>query len=396
MTRAFGLAGALLFAAACGGNKTSPGPCDQDPPAPECIIECDPTPGAANTCPSGFHCAPDGFCDAQCTQGGSECGDGYICTNDGYCLQVDGDANFGPDADCPDVQFTAERVTPTIQLLLDESGSMDDNFQGGTRKYDAMRNALVGAMGVVNDYQAAVYFGATLYTQSSACPDLRPGAGGTGRALNNATAIANLINAHDPGTDGGGTPTGPALEATYQEMLANPPPTGSPPIIILATDGQPFTCPDNEDNAAGQAQSLAAATAAFAAGIPVYVLGLAPSGDTGLNNHLQQVANVGQGQDPVTGTATYYPASDPGALADAFDTIIGGVVSCSLMLDGDISEQQAAAGTVLLNGMPLMYGTDWTLSGSNVIVLQGAACTTLQGSTDPTVVGNFPCGNIIE
>jgi hypothetical protein len=50
------------------------------------MTQCDPSPGAANSCPAGYHCAPDGYCDAQCTQGGSECGDGYHCTADGQCL----------------------------------------------------------------------------------------------------------------------------------------------------------------------------------------------------------------------------------------------------------------------------------------------------------------------
>jgi hypothetical protein len=50
---------------------------------------CDPKPGAANTCPGGYHCAPDGFCDAVCTPQGGECGDGYICTPDGRCKGKD-------------------------------------------------------------------------------------------------------------------------------------------------------------------------------------------------------------------------------------------------------------------------------------------------------------------
>jgi hypothetical protein len=51
------------------------------------MTACDSQPGAPNTCPSGYHCTPDGHCDAQCTQGGSECGDGYHCTADGSCEQ---------------------------------------------------------------------------------------------------------------------------------------------------------------------------------------------------------------------------------------------------------------------------------------------------------------------
>ncbi|NVB84645.1 MAG: carboxypeptidase regulatory-like domain-containing protein, partial [Kofleriaceae bacterium] len=59
------------------------------PPPAACMSQCDPSPGAANTCPQGYHCAPDGFCDAVCTPTGNECGDGYVCTPDGRCKGED-------------------------------------------------------------------------------------------------------------------------------------------------------------------------------------------------------------------------------------------------------------------------------------------------------------------
>lgn len=71
--------------AACGG-KPGKSICDnQVPPPAACMTTCDPSPGSPNTCPSGYHCAADGFCDALCTQSGNECGDGYVCTADGRC-----------------------------------------------------------------------------------------------------------------------------------------------------------------------------------------------------------------------------------------------------------------------------------------------------------------------
>jgi hypothetical protein len=384
----------LAAAAGCGGHNSQPGPCDVEPPAPECMQECDPAPGAANTCPSGYHCAPDGFCTAACTQGGAECGSGRYCTSDGHCEELDGDANLGPDADCPDVEFTATQVIPTVQFLIDKSGSMDDTYGGGFTKYEALEDALVGGVDIVGQYQSSVYFGAALYSQQSGtCPELLPGASGTGRALNNKPAISSLITSNGPG---GGTPTFESLTEVYQEMIANPGPPDSPPIIILATDGEPFLCPDNDQgtNAQARANVVSTAQASYAAGIRVFVLGLSVSSAT--DDHLQQVANAGVGQDPVTGTAPYYPADNPTALADAFAAIIGGVVSCDLTLDGDISPDQAAAGTVILNGTTLMYGTDWTLVGTNVIHLEAAACMALQQSTNPTVTANFPCGAVIE
>jgi hypothetical protein len=393
--RALAYAAAAVLFTACGGNSGGPGPCEADPNLPECLQACDPLPGAPNTCPAGFHCAPDGTCDAQCTQGGSECGSGKTCTIDGECVDDGNDANLGPDADCPDVTFTAEQVIPTVQLLLDKSGSMDDDYpdDGDPSKWDALEQALVGSANIVGNYQASVYFGATLYSETDAgCPDLTPSAAGTGRALNNQPAIADLIEANGPD---GGTPTYESLEATYMEMVANPGPADSPPIIILATDGDPYICPNVEGSIPeARMRVVQTAQAAYAAGIRVFVLGLSVNSAT--DEHLRQVANAGAGQDPVTGTAVYYPADNPTALAAAFDTIIGGVASCDLVLDGDITEAQAAAGTVLLNGSPLMYGTDWTLVGMNTIHLEPGACEILQSTSNPTVTGTFPCGTIIE
>jgi len=86
--RGFVLSGALLFAAACGGNHNGQSVCDNVvPPPAACMTACDAQPGAPNTCPGGYHCTPDGHCDAQCTQSGGECGDGYHCTSDGTCEQ---------------------------------------------------------------------------------------------------------------------------------------------------------------------------------------------------------------------------------------------------------------------------------------------------------------------
>ena len=76
-----------VVTAACGGDNPGQSVCDNVvPPPAACMTMCDPAPGAANTCPGGYHCTPDGTCDARCTQGGEECGDGYRCTPEGRCV----------------------------------------------------------------------------------------------------------------------------------------------------------------------------------------------------------------------------------------------------------------------------------------------------------------------
>jgi hypothetical protein len=75
--------------AACGSSHNGQSICDNVvPPPAACMQACDPSPGATSTCPGGYHCTPDGKCDAVCTPSGGECGDGFTCTSDGQCQQV--------------------------------------------------------------------------------------------------------------------------------------------------------------------------------------------------------------------------------------------------------------------------------------------------------------------
>ena len=372
-----------LTAAACGGPKQFGTVCD-DPNAPEaCNQSCDPTPGAAQSCPSGFYCSEDGKCDAECTPSGGQCGDGYTCTAEGRCVGDDMPVPTGPDASCPAVNFTAKAVTPSIQLLIDRSGSMDQSI-GAVDRYTAVRNALVDPTdGVVTKLQSKAYFGASLYSTDAPCPKLYS----VPRALSNRDAIATLINSQSPA---GNTPTGGAIDQVVAGFAANPPPAGSPPIIVLATDGLPNNC--DGDSAAGQQKAIQAATASYAAGIRLFVLAV---GNGIADNHLQAMANAGAGVQAGQPNAPYYVSNSPADLANAFNQIIGGVLSCELMINGNVDQSQAAGGTVVLNGMTLQYGTDWELATPNTIRLLGQACENLKSSINPVVTASFPCGSIL-
>jgi len=289
-----------------------------------------------------------------------------------------GGGGGGPDASCPAVHFAATQVTPSIQLLIDRSGSMDTTLPGtNTSRYQAMHDALVGSTGVVSQLQNKVYFGASLFSADAPCPKLysQP------RAMANATTIKSLIESQSPN---GNTPTAPSIDAVVADFAANPPPMGSPPVIVLATDGLPNSCNANDDTTA---ETVTAAGKAYAAGIRVFVLGIAGVNDS----FLQQVAAAGVGM----ANAPYYTANSPAQLQAAFQQIIGGVVSCDLMITGNIDPSQAAGGTVTLDGQTLTYGTDWTLVGGNTIELQGSACDKLKTTANPSVDASFPCGSVI-
>lgn len=370
---------ALIFAfaaAACGSNKNGNSICDTDPPPVGCGGTCDPG-AAVSGCDPGFHCRPDGTCDAVCTPGGAEC-DPQICTQDGKC--EDPGPGGGPNDACPAVTLTAEAVTPSISLLLDQSGSMYD--QNPTR-YSQMRDALVGTTGVVTQLASKAYFGAMLYT----CDQGALSNPAQDRALNNANAVRQLIDSKLT-TRGGNTPTPEAIDKMVETFALKPPPADSPPVIVLATDGLPNTCPNNQTDT--RPQSVQAARAAFAAGIPVYVLAMNID-----SAHFQELANAGQGHQAGQPNVKYYPVNDAQQMKAAFDAIIGGVISCDLKLTSKVDPFYESQGIVTVNGMQLQYGTEWTVENGDTIKILGDACTRLKNTANAQVQATFPCGGVV-
>ncbi|HEX3477194.1 MAG TPA: vWA domain-containing protein [Kofleriaceae bacterium] len=394
MTRVL-LLGFALAAAACGG-KTFPSLCaTQFPPPAECTTACDASPSAANSCSSGFHCSGDGKCDEVCTASGGQCGNDYSCTSDGRCVQNgNGNGTGGePDA-CPSAHFQAMKTTPSIQLLIDRSGSMLHDFgdnqttDATKQKFTIEQTALVGPQGVVTLLQGSIFFGASMFP-SGTCPGLFETAT---RKAGNEPDIAALLSAHPPDPNAN-TPTSQAIDGAVTNFMANPAPKGSPPVILLSTDGLPNTCMDSTLSAKARADTVTAAKNAFAKGIRLFLLVEGNKFDAQFG---QDLANAGQGIVAGQPPAIVYTATDPKSLSDAFNAIVGGVLSCDLQLSGQVDPTAGQNGTVTLNNMTLNYGTDWTLDPNGLIIhLIGNACTTLKNSQDPVVDATFACGAII-
>ncbi|MGB5694665.1 MAG: vWA domain-containing protein [Polyangiales bacterium] len=373
-----------------------------------------PPPGCDEACPSGSDSECElgtfclnGVCSAQCTAD-EGCAQGSTCNARGRCVMgtggTGGTGNTGGNG-CQSIQVTPTRSVPNVMFLVDQSGSMTENFAGQPR-WTAAHGAITE---IVADLESIVRFGLTTYTSNNGnsnppCPRL-PVAGDPFAAsprvdfgLNNSSAISNnsIYPSAYPNDAGGDTPTGDSIDALVGVIQASPPPAEGPTIIVLATDGEPDTCEQpNPQN--GQAEAVTAATAAHAAGLDVFILSV---GNDVSDAHLQQMANVGVGKpanesgDP----APFWKATTPELLADAFQQIISDSISCEVQIDKPFDDVTLACaeGDVRLNGTPLSCPSEWQVKPgvNNVIELVGSACDTFKSGSS-TFTAEFPCGAIV-
>lgn len=295
------------------------------------------------------------------------------------------DDPFGDEGVCADLLVRTSGVIPTVSLLIDQSGSMTDNF-GGQDRWSAVRQTLMAPGGVVQRLETSVRFGLDLYTSfdgGPTCPNLTSMA----PSLNNYNAINAIFSPAAPEED---TPTGEAIDAVAN-ALSNFEEQG-PKIIVLGTDGEPDTCaePDPQN---GQALSVAAAERAFDRGIRTFVISV---GDQVGAGHLQDMANAGVGLSPnAPEPAPYYIALNADELVRAFEEIIGGVTGCIFTLDGQVDISRAGDGMVALDNEFLEPGVEWRLVDGKTIELLGDACDTVQDGDPHDVAAVFPCGEIV-
>lgn len=286
-----------------------------------------------------------------------------------------------------------QRLVPTVQLVIDGSGSMDNAF-GNTTRWEALHDALLGEDGVVSTLESSVRFGMSIYQigSSNTCPLLT----GPAPALQNAAEI-EAVWLESPG---GATPTGEAMETVVASMSAST--DGAPQVIVLATDGAPngcsaagvdfqqyFMCLANPNGAGcaelmmmlandGYARTLQAAIAAQAKGINVYVIDLSEGGIN--QQELQKIANVGVGraEDQIPPAPLFAP-NDPDALGAAIRSIVRGAGSCIVAVEGQINDPDHICETqsiVTLNSQVLdchdPHG--WRAIDTTHIEILGNAC----------------------
>jgi hypothetical protein len=303
---------------------------------------------------------------------------------------------------CREVMQPLAKLPPDILIVLDASGSMNDdpsntactNGCGATSKWAQMTPAINQ---VVAATDMTVNWGLKFFADTDATCGVGNNVAvqvGVNTAGAVQTAIAGRTSANGGVTNGSRTPTRLAetAGANYLRGLTDM----NPRFIVLATDGLPNCAPGNGDTAADDsAGAVMAVSDAAMNGIPTFVVGIATGGgmaDTTLSN----MANAG-GYPRSGGPPSYYSVSSTTEFVSVLQTLVGMAATCTFAVPeptGDTSREHIA---VVVNGTELKRdpnhadGWDYTSTGMTAVQIYGSTCNGIMGGSITDVKIVFKC-----
>lgn len=295
---------------------------------------------------------------------------------------------------CVDITRSYSSVPATVLLLIDQSQSMSFPFGDSTR-WSVLREAIIAPDGgLLASLDPNARIGLMLYTGRGGlsnplgCPLITE----VSAQFDNVEAVREAYRAAGP-QQGGDTPTGESI--TQAALSLSNVPSGTPRYILLATDGVPDTC-EQPKPSEGLPLALEAASAAFAQGIRVLVLGVSDGLDAW---RVQQLANAGAGKDPslvfgvdADAEEPFSASSDPRELAGQLRGIIGDVRSCTIELGAPVGTERELEGRLVLDGAPLDNDrrNGWSFVDDDTLRLNGSACDQVLADGERLEV-RFPC-----
>ena len=177
------------------------------------------------------------------------------------------------------------------------------------------------------------------------------------------------------------TPTAAAINAAtaYLKTVND----GNSKAVLLATDGEPNCGGGQGSTSSDLPNTLTALSAAKAAGFPVYVIGIGPSGA-----NLTSMAQAG-------GTGDYYPATSPQQLSDALTKISTIVGSCSFTAVSPPPDPTLVSVYVDKQLVPQNTNNGWTFGATtSTVLLTGTYCANVMSGVSTQVEILFGCPNI--
>jgi len=313
---------------------------------------------------------------------------------------ADGNNTFESDATvtCVATNPMTTNVPPDILILLDRSGSMNQQLDGTTcaggcganSKWTITTTALANYLPTI---ETTVNLGLKLFASpsGSSCT-VSPTAEIAPRA-NNA-AMINTLLAGRTSQPGSSTPTTAAMmnAASYLKTVTD----NNPKFILLVTDGIPTCgkdmCAAGVDLGGGSmtqcddANAIAMVKTVHDMGISTFVLGVGTSTSPGDGTLSQMAMNGGYARNA---TPAYYPIDKPDDLTAAFQAVTGMVSKCFFGVSPPLTGGQSVTG-VTADGNDLAPG-DYMIIGNNGVQLVGQKCDEFTSGTIKNIQLQVSC-----
>jgi len=296
--------------------------------------------------------------------------------------------------------FDVERRPADVLLVLDRSASMQDapDEDGSTAsKWDLTVPALNQ---VILETNTAVAWGMKTFPDgqdTDACSDetisdtihvpIAPG---------NAGVVVQAIDATDP--EGDGTPTGDAIRSAVRYLGGLQTPNRK--FILLATDGEPSCSPSGEGGEDARPYAISGVEESFAAGIPVFVVGVSTNDDSATEalNAMALAGGVGR-SDPNPLATRYFLANTRAELVSSLQAITGEIATCLFPLSArpPVPDNIAVKvdGTLVPRDPARADGWEYTSDALAEVEVHGSWCDQIKGAAASDVQVIYACEGVI-